>query len=113
MPDDNVEQRLTALEESVAQYDEAARAARVARLDAAAARELSSGAYEEVGQARVELRAHTSTLNALRETQLEHGEQIAELRAATAQVQAGIAQITRLLTHRIDEADSSDDSVGG
>jgi uncharacterized protein involved in exopolysaccharide biosynthesis len=50
---------------------------------------------------RSELRAHTRSLNALRETQLEQGREIAGLRAEMtegfAKVHTGMAQITVLL----------------
>jgi chromosome segregation ATPase len=44
--------------------------------DAAAARALASGADRDVAEVRSELRAHTAALNALRETQIEQGQQL-------------------------------------
>lgn len=41
--------------------------------DAAAARVLAGAADRDVSSMRAELRGHTQVLNALRETQLEHG----------------------------------------
>ena len=52
----------------------------LARSDAAAARLLAAGADRDVSEVRAELRAHTQGLNALRETQLEQGRAISELR---------------------------------
>jgi hypothetical protein len=48
-----------------------------ARKDAAAARVLAGAADRDVSEMHAQLRAHTRTLNALRETQLEHGERLA------------------------------------
>lgn len=64
------------------------------RQEAAAARALASGADRDVAEYRAELRAHTRTLGALRETQLEH---YAEHKADAAEIKAGIAQIAHLL----------------
>lgn len=83
---------------------------------APAARVLASGAGRDVSEVRAELRAHTQGLNALRETQLEQGRAIAELRqdmgelrqdvgglrqemrGGFATMATGMAQITALLT---------------
>lgn len=74
----------------------------IARSDAAAARVLASGADRDVSEVRAELRAHTQGLNALRETQLEQGRAISELRQEMrdgfATMATGMAQITALLT---------------
>jgi chromosome segregation ATPase len=59
---EDLESRVTELERQVAGV----------RQDAAAARILAGAADRDVSEFRAELRAHTSTLNALRETQLEH-----------------------------------------
>ena len=48
-----------------------------ARKDAAAARVLAGAADRDVSEMHAQLRAHTRTLNALRETQLEHGDRLA------------------------------------
>lgn len=66
----------------------------VVRQEAAAARALAAGADRDVADYRAELRGHTRTLGALRETQLEH---YAEHKADAAEIKAGIAQIVRLL----------------
>lgn len=49
--------------------------------DAQAARMLAAGADRDVSEVRAELRSHTRVLEALRETQVEQGRAIAELRA--------------------------------
>lgn len=99
---DDFAERLTTLEEQVAQLRHNMRGAEVARTDAAAARILASGAYEEVGEVRAKLDAHTRTLNALRETQLEQGGRLTALEAKVDQgfstLQAGMSQITALLS---------------
>ena len=66
----------------------------VVRQEAAAARALAAGADRDVAEYRAELRAHTRTLGALRESQLEH---YAEHKADAGEIKAGIAQIVRLL----------------
>ena len=63
---DDLEARVTHLEHSVADV----------RRDAAAARVLAGAADRDVSEFRQELNAHTKTLNALRETQLEHGKRL-------------------------------------
>jgi chromosome segregation ATPase len=59
------------------------------RRDVADTRLLASGASEEVGHLRLELRAHTKTLEALRETQLEQRD---EMRAGFAKVDERFAK---------------------
>lgn len=103
VPDPNdFAERLTTHEEQVAQLRHNVRGAEVARTDAAAARILASGAYEEVGEVRAKLDAHTRTLKALRETQLEQGERLTALETRVDQgfstLQAGMSHITALLT---------------
>ncbi len=90
------------------------------RSDAAAARVLAAGADRDVSEVRAELRAHTQGLNAVRETQLEQGQEInglrqemregftlqsrrideleREMRGGFATMATGMAQITALLT---------------
>jgi len=72
---DKIPERVDRLEQSVAE----------ARKDAAAARILAGGADRDVSEMRTELKAHTKALNALRETQLEQGKDIRDLRAETRQ----------------------------
>lgn len=81
---EDLERRITAMETELA----------VVRQEAAAARALAAGADRDVADYRAELRGHTRTLGALRETQLEH---YAEHKADSAEIKAGIAQIVRLL----------------
>ncbi|GAA1241729.1 hypothetical protein GCM10009609_01580 [Pseudonocardia aurantiaca] len=105
--EESLESRVRNLEDEV----------RVSRSDAAAARVLAGGADREVSDVRSELRAHNQVLNALRETQLEQGQQIAELRSELrlevgqlrsemqqgfGTLHTGMAQITALLTTRDD-----------
>ena len=117
MPDDDVEARFTRLEHEVAELREQVA---LTRSDAAAARVLAAGADRDVSEVRAELRAHTQGLNALRETQLEQGQEInglrqemregftlqsrrideleREMRGGFATMATGMAQITALLT---------------
>ncbi|WP_157362109.1 hypothetical protein [Haloechinothrix halophila] len=62
----DLESRVTALEEQM----------RVVTADAAAARVLAGGADRDVSAMQDQLRAHTKLLNALRETQVEHGDKL-------------------------------------
>jgi predicted TIM-barrel fold metal-dependent hydrolase len=105
---EDLEQRVTALETELAVVRQEAAVARaletelaLVRQEAAAARALAAGADRDVADYRAELRAHTRTLGALRETQLEHyAEHKADTAAAkadTAEIKAGIAHIVQLL----------------
>jgi diadenosine tetraphosphatase ApaH/serine/threonine PP2A family protein phosphatase len=91
--------------------------------DAAAARVLATAVDRDVSEVRVELRAHTGVLNALRETQLEQGQQIAEhgqllaehgqqivglrteMREGFAKVDLGMMRISTLLTNHLGKPD--------
>lgn len=123
-PDDDFEARLAILEREVARLREQSilisSDATGARVDAAAARVLASGADRDVSEVRAELRAHTQALNALRETQLEQAremregfaeiraemregfaeirEELAEMREGFAKQAIGTAEIAALLT---------------
>ena len=70
MLDDDLESRFSRLELEVARLRE----------DVASARALAALADRDVAELRTEMRAHHKVLNALRETQLEQGQQIDELR---------------------------------
>jgi chromosome segregation ATPase len=98
VPDDAAEARFTRLEHDVAELREQVT---LAKSDAAAARVLASGADRDVSEVRAELRTHTQGLNALRETQLEQGRAVGELRhemrSGFTTVATGMAQITALL----------------
>lgn len=115
--DDNFEARLVVVEREVARLRERANLTNAevstARADAAAGRALAAGADHDVSEVRAELRAHRQSLNALRETQLEHSQRInaltqemhegfadirAEMRKGFAIQATGMAQITALLT---------------
>jgi uncharacterized protein involved in exopolysaccharide biosynthesis len=88
---DTLEARVAALETEMA----------VVRGEAAAARALAAGADRDVAEYRAEMRSHTRVLNALRETQIEHGTRLDELteevRGGFATVNTGMAQIVTLL----------------
>ena len=92
---DDCESRLASLEREVSQLREQVA---LSSADAAAARVLAAGADRDVGEVRAELRAHTQALNALRETQLEQGQEIRELgremHAGFATLSTGMTQIT-------------------
>jgi len=79
--DDDLEARVRILEDDLVRLREDVA---VSRADAAAARVLASGADRDVSEVRAELRAHTRSLNALRETQLEQGNELAALRREMA-----------------------------
>ncbi|MCP2164572.1 hypothetical protein [Goodfellowiella coeruleoviolacea] len=116
MEHDDLARRVTLLEEQMRQVRHDLREAVVTKSDVAAARTLASGAHEDVADVRDRLIAHTKTLNALRETQVEHGQTLAEhgkrltsletkLDALETKVDngfatlgAGMTQITALLT---------------
>lgn len=70
---DDLESRLTAVEREVALLREQQA---FTASDVAAARTLAAGADRDVSEVRAELRAHTSTLNALRETQVDFSLQL-------------------------------------
>ncbi|TDP97403.1 hypothetical protein [Labedaea rhizosphaerae] len=95
---EDLEARVEHLEHSVADV----------RSDAAAARVLAGAADRDVSEFRQELKAHTKTLNALRETQVEHGQRLDSLEAKVdsldrkmsdgfSTVNMGMAQIVALL----------------
>jgi chromosome segregation ATPase len=67
---DELESRFTKLEYEVSRLRE----------DVTSARALAALADRDVAELRTEMRAHHKVLNALRETQLEQGQQIDELR---------------------------------
>jgi hypothetical protein len=92
VPDYDLESRFSKLEFEVTRLRE----------DVASARALAALADRDVAELRTEMRGHHKVLNALRETQLEQGQQIDELRremrAGFAMQATGMAQITALLT---------------
>ncbi|MYW89589.1 hypothetical protein G3I59_02855 [Amycolatopsis rubida] len=87
MPDEDLSERVARLERQVA--DLRARSA-----DAGAARVLAAGADRDVAEVRAELRAHTGTLNALREDQVDLRE---EMRTGFASANASLGRIIELL----------------
>lgn len=103
---DDFETRLTTVEREVARLRDQATLtgsdATAARADAAASRLLAAGADHDVSEVRAERHAHTQALNALRETQLEQGAEITDLRT---EMRDGFAEQGRRidgLGHRID-----------
>ncbi|MGH2707184.1 MAG: hypothetical protein ACRDJK_02695 [Actinomycetota bacterium] len=104
---DDLEVRVTALESEMA---EIRNRIALSGSDAAAARVLAAGADHDVSEVRAELRAHTSALNALRETQLELRETQLELRET--QLEQG-AQIEALDTRMREGFDSMSVGMAG
>ena len=73
---EDLEARVTVLEEQV----------RSTRQDAAAARVLAGTADRDVSEFKQTLNGHTKVLNAVRETQIEHGQRIERLEAKLGSV---------------------------
>ena len=117
---DDIPARVTRLEHEMIQ----------ARGDAAAARVLAGAADRDVSLMQDELRAHTRSLNALRETQVEHGQMLEDhgqrldrlerkvddgfkqvdanfrtVGGEFSKINTGMAHITALLTNKLDEPD--------
>jgi chromosome segregation ATPase len=63
------------------------------RADAQAARMLAAGADRDVSEVRAELRSHTRVLNALRQTQVEQGRAIDELRSEVGGLRGGLGEL--------------------
>ena len=84
---ENLEARVTALENEM----------RIVRQDAAAARVLAVGADRDVADLKIKLDAHTKVLQALRETQLEHGERLSGVETRLDRVETRLDRVeTRL-----------------
>jgi chromosome segregation ATPase len=75
--DGDLEGRVRELELEVARLKDGVE---ISRADAAAARVLAGGADRDVSDMKTLLRAHTQTLNSLRETQLEQRSEMQALR---------------------------------
>ncbi|WP_370971859.1 hypothetical protein [Amycolatopsis sp. cg9] len=101
---EDLEARVTALEEQV----------RSTRQDAAAARILAGTADRDVSDFKQTLTGHTKVLNALRETQVEQGQDItslktevidlrAEMRSGFTKINVDMEQMSRLLQQVIDK----------
>jgi chromosome segregation ATPase len=90
---DDLEARVTHLEHSVADV----------RQDAAAARVMAGAADRDVSEFRQVQSAHTKVLNALRETQVEHGKRLDSLEdkvsTGFSMMSTGMAQITAMLVN--------------
>jgi chromosome segregation ATPase len=85
--DGDLEARVSELEHEVARLKDGVE---ISRADAAAARVLAGGADRDVSDMKTFLRAHTQTLNALRETQLEQHEKLTSLDEKSTSMQAQI-----------------------
>ncbi len=85
----------------------------VIRQEAAAARALAAGADRDVADYRAELRGHTRTLNALRETQLEHGQAITQLSGRVGQLTGTVDQLTGTVSHIRDQHGAKLDDIVG
>lgn len=94
---EDLEARVTVLEEQV----------RSTRQDAAAARVLAGTADRDVSDFKQTLNGHSKVLNAVRETQIEQGQEIADLRAEMrsgfTKINVSMDQISRLLQQVIDQ----------
>ncbi|MEV6826545.1 hypothetical protein [Amycolatopsis sp. NPDC051102] len=94
---EDLEARVTALEEQVQQ----------SRHDAAAARILAGTADRDVSDFKQTLNGHTQVLNALRETQIEQGREIVdlrpEMRSGFTKINVSVEQMSRLLQQVIDK----------
>jgi chromosome segregation ATPase len=111
----DLERRVTALEQEVArlqgELDQA-------RGDAAAARVLATGADRDVSDVRSQLRTQRGLLQALRDTQVEHGSRLEQLERRMAALELRISALEdRLagmdarLTGRMDRLSSRMDSL--
>jgi cell division protein FtsB len=134
MPDPaegDLEGRVRELEREVARLKDGVE---ISRADAAAARVLAGGADRDVSDVKTLLRAHTQTLNALREAQIGQGHKLtdldAKLDARTTSLQAqidglrsemrrgfgtlhtGMAQLLAALPNQQDEARSPSELPG-
>ena len=101
---EDLEARVTALEEQTRQ----------SRQDAAAARILAGAADRDVSDFKQTLNGHTQVLNSLRETQIEQGQDIsglktevidlrAEMRSGFTKINVNLEQMSRLLQQVIDK----------
>ena len=88
-PEDDIPERVTALETEVGRMREEIT---VVRTDAAAARVLAAGADHAVSEVRAELRAHTRSISALREDQVALRQ---EMQRGFARVDQNFAQVER------------------
>jgi outer membrane murein-binding lipoprotein Lpp len=85
--DGDLEARVRDLEHEVLRLKDSVE---ISRADASAARVLAGGADRDVSDVKTLLRAHTQTLNALRETQVEQGQKLTRLDAKVDQMDAKV-----------------------
>ena len=94
---DDLEARVTALEEQV----------RSTRQDAAAARILAGTADRDVSDFKQTLNGHTKVQNAMRETQIEHGQRLdaieSKIDSGFTKINVSMEQMSRLLQQVIDK----------
>lgn len=102
MADDELAERVARLERQVAELSERS-------ADAAAARVLAAGADRDVAEVRAELRAHTGTLNALREDQLDLR---ADVRSLRDEMHRGFGTVNSSLGQIIELLDRQDGPAG-
>jgi outer membrane murein-binding lipoprotein Lpp len=88
--DGDLEARVRDLEHEVLRLKDSVE---ISRADASAARVLAGGADRDVSDVKTLLRAHTQTLNALRETQVEQGQKLTRLDAKVDQLDAKVDQM--------------------
>ncbi|GAA5111990.1 hypothetical protein [Pseudonocardia adelaidensis] len=115
MPDsgDELEARVSRLEGEVARLKDGVS---VSRADAAAARVLAGGADRDVSEMKTLLRAHTQTLNALRETQIEQGRKLTALDAKAVQMDVKFVQMDAKFNQmdgKVDQMDAKVDQALG
>jgi len=84
------------------------------RVDATAARVLAAAADRDVADIRLVLKGHTSVLNALRETQIDHGKKLKEHDDSFDRLEAKVDGLTANvdgLTAKVDGHDSRFDRL--
>ncbi|WP_290049908.1 hypothetical protein [Amycolatopsis solani] len=95
---EDLEARVTVLEEQV----------RSTRQDAAAARVLAGAADRDVSDFKQTLNGHTKVQNAVRETQMEHGQRLdaieSKIDSGFTKINVGMEQMSRLLQQVIDKS---------
>jgi outer membrane murein-binding lipoprotein Lpp len=88
--DGDLEARVRDLEHEVLRLKDGVE---ISRADASAARVLAGGADRDVSDVKTLLRAHTQTLNALRDTQIEQGQKLTGLDTRVVRLDAKVDQV--------------------
>ena len=104
--DGDLEARVRDLEHEVLRLKDSVE---ISRADASAARVLAGGADRDVSDVKTLLHAHTQTLNALRETQVEQGQKLSRLDAKVDQLDAKVDQMDA----KVDRMDAKVDRALG